>query len=525
MSRAALILRNVAVNWTGFAVNALVTLILTPFVLRELGGAAYGVWVLTSSVIGYYGLLDLGLRGGVTQFLTRYLAIGDHRGAGECMSSALAALGVVCLVVILLTAGMAYAAPHIFHIPAAMRAEASWCIAIVGCAGALQFVLFPFAAVLTAMQRFDIANAIGASSRLLFALGTYLALRHGLGLLGIAAAACIANTIDYGLRWRAARRLIPLLRLSLRSVSRARLREIVSFGAWNFPISVASYAELHAETLVIGILMPIAAAGYYALATGLVLQIGAVLAPISQVMYPTAVAFHARNEQSGLERLCRDGSRLVLLATVTVVCIASFWAGDFYRLWVGEQYVSGAVYPSLALLLRILLLGTLAGYASNIAGQILLGSGEVRLLAMALIGRTTLAIALMFVLIPRFGLLGVAAASAATAAVVYLFVIPRMLHRAVAFPVGKPLLQAAIRPGAVAVILCPLLLVIRLAGPAGNWPELAAQGLLAGVAAAAAILMVGMTRDERARFIARPLRRLSVARVPGGRSSQRSPLR
>jgi O-antigen/teichoic acid export membrane protein len=519
MSKAAVILRNVAVNWTGFAINAGVTLVLTPFVLQKLGAVAYGVWVLTSSVIGYYGLLDLGLRGGVTQFLTRYLAVDDFRSAGECMSSAIAALSVVCLAVILLTAGMAYGAPHIFHIPATMRVEASWCIAIVGSAGALQFLLFPFAAVFTATQRFDLANAIGASSRLLFAVSTYLALQRGYGLLGISAAACIANTIDYLLRWRIARRLTPALRLSIGSVNRARLREIAAFGAWNFPISIASYAELNAETLIIGALMPIAAAGYYALATGLVLQIGAVLAPISQVMYPTAVALHARNEQAGLERLYRDGSRLVLLATVTVICIASFWAGDFYRLWVGEQYVSGTVYPSLALLLRVLLLGTLAGYASNIAGQVLLGSGEVRLLALALIGRTVLAVALMCALIPRFGLIGVAAASAATAALVYLLVIPTMLRKAVEFAVGKSLLQAAIRPGAVAFILCPIFFLIRLTAHAANWSELAAQGLLAGVAAAAAVLTVGMTPAERERFIARPVRRLLS--IPGGGTAQR----
>jgi O-antigen/teichoic acid export membrane protein len=525
MSSAAVILRNVAVNWIGFAVNACVTLILTPFVLRELGAAAYGVWVLTSSVIGYYGLLDLGLRGGVTQFLTRYLAVEDLRSASECMSSALAALSVVCLAVLLLTAGMAYGAPHIFRIPAAMRAEASWCIAIVGCAGALQFLLFPFAAVFTATQRFDLANAIGASSRLAFALSTYLALHRGFGLLGISVAACLCNTIDYLLRWRIARRLTPDLRVSIRRVSRQRLREIIAFGSWNFPISIASYAELHAETLIIGILMPIAAAGYYALATGLVLQIGAVLAPISQVMYPTAVALHTRDEQPGLERLYRDGSRLVLLATVTVICIASFWAGDFYRLWVGERYVSGAVYPSLALLLRILLIGTLAGYAANLAGQVLLGSGQVRLLSIALIGRTVLAVTMMFALVPRFGLLGVAAASAATAVVVYLLVIPRMLRRAVRFPVGKPLLQAAMRPAAVALVLCPLCALIRLSGPAVNWSELAAQGLLAGVAAVMAILTIGVTACEREQFIAGPLRRWSTARAGGGDSSQRWPLR
>src|SRR5882672_7664269 len=100
MTRSSTILRNVASNWVGFAVNAAVTLALTPFILRELGPARYGIWILTSSIIGYYGLLDIGFRSGVTQYLTRYLAVGDHERASECLSSAvavLASLGVVML--------------------------------------------------------------------------------------------------------------------------------------------------------------------------------------------------------------------------------------------------------------------------------------------------------------------------------------------------------------------------------------------------------------------------------------------
>jgi len=77
-TRSSVILRNVASNWVGFALNAAVTLALTPFILRELGTARYGIWILTSSLIGYYGLLDLGFRAGVTQYLTRFMAVGDY---------------------------------------------------------------------------------------------------------------------------------------------------------------------------------------------------------------------------------------------------------------------------------------------------------------------------------------------------------------------------------------------------------------------------------------------------------------
>ena len=114
MSRSSTILRNVASNWAGFAVNAAVTLVLTPFVLRELGPARYGVWILTSSIIGYYGLLDIGFRGGVTQFLTRYIAVGDYPKASECISSAVAVLASLGCLMFGLSIGAGYLAPHVF---------------------------------------------------------------------------------------------------------------------------------------------------------------------------------------------------------------------------------------------------------------------------------------------------------------------------------------------------------------------------------------------------------------------------
>ena len=90
-------------------------MVLTPFVLRELGVARYGVWILTSSIIGYYGFLDLGFRAGVTQYLTRYLALGDYDKSSDCMSSAVAALSVLGLLLVALSIGAAYIAPQVFR--------------------------------------------------------------------------------------------------------------------------------------------------------------------------------------------------------------------------------------------------------------------------------------------------------------------------------------------------------------------------------------------------------------------------
>lgn len=241
MSRSATILRNIASNWVGFAVNAAVTLVLTPFILRELGVARYGVWILTSSIIGYYGFLDLGFRAGVNQYLRRYLAMRDYGKGSECISSAVAALSMLGAVLVVLSIGAAYIAPRIFDLPPSVEHEAFWCILIVGFTSAMQCGFNPFSSILTAVQRFDLANLIGVGTRLLSAGGIFVALTMGYGLIGLSVAFCGVTWIDYLIRWRVARRLVPELRFSRPLAKLDRLREIGSFGVWNFLISVNFY--------------------------------------------------------------------------------------------------------------------------------------------------------------------------------------------------------------------------------------------------------------------------------------------
>lgn len=514
MSRSSTILRNIASNWVGFAVSAAVTLLLTPFVLHQLGQARYGIWVLSLSIIGYYGLLDFGLSGGVNQYLTRFLAARDYDKASECMSTAVAMLSTLGMVCVALSVGAAYVAPHVWTFPPGVEREVFWCILIVGLTSSLQFVFFPFMAVFMAAQRFDLSNLIGVGTRLLTAASVYAALDMGYGLIGISAATCGASLVDYLIRWRVATRLAPQVQLSMRRVNRDRLREMVSFGTWTFLISVSGYIFLHAQPLLIGAVMPIAAVGHFALATGLSQQISAGLNPLGQVMYPAAAAMHMRGESSALQRLYHDGTRLMLLVVISIVLVAAFWAEDFYRLWIGNEYLSGVPFPSVALLLQILLIGTLAGYTSNIAGQILLATGCVRLLAISLVCGAALNLILVVILIRPYGLIGVAASNTISAVMVNLVGIPLLLQRAIGLRVRDLLLGACVRPMVLGLLLAIVLMCIRLTGRPNDWPHLLLHGMLAAVSVVALVLLVGVSTEERRRFVVQPIRRLLKKETP-----------
>lgn len=513
VSKSATLLRNVASNWVGFIVNAAVTLALTPYVLQELGVARYGIWILTSSVVGYYGFLDLGLRTGVTQYLTRYLALRDYGKASETLSSAVAVLSVLGLLMGALSFAAAYVAPRLFDIPLSMTQEAFWCILVVGISSAMQCVFSPFVSMFTSLQRFDLSNLIGIVIRLLTAGGIVVALRTGHGLVGVSIAVCGTNVIEYLVRWRVALRLAPELDISWRRASLARLREIASFGAWNFLTSINYYIFHYVPNMLIGAFMPVAAVGHYALAVSLSRQVNSVLSPVAQVMYPAATEMHVQDDLSGLEKLYHQGSKLMMLVMIPVVMGAMLLAEDFYRLWIGSSYLSGSPFHSVALILQVLLLSTVTSFSTSIAQQILIGAGRVRPVAIALIIGSAINLTFSVILIFFYGLVGMAIATVIASVVIDLIAMPLMLQKTLGFSVITFLRNSCIRPVVAGIFQLILMISINLLCPAGNFVQLVLQGLLAGSGALAILILIGLTREDRQRFLVEPLRRFRSKKI------------
>jgi len=67
-------LKNVVFNLANYLYSVISTLLLSPFILRQLGDARYGVWAVVGEVLAYYGLLDFGIRTALNYFVGRALA-------------------------------------------------------------------------------------------------------------------------------------------------------------------------------------------------------------------------------------------------------------------------------------------------------------------------------------------------------------------------------------------------------------------------------------------------------------------
>ncbi len=508
-----IIARNVVSNWVGYAVNACVIFLLTPFVLRSLGDTRYGVWILINGLTGYFGLLDLGMRLGTTRYLTRNLAQRDYLALNRTASTSVVALGTCGFVVLLASAVLSWLSPRIFAIPEDTIYEVRWCTVVIGITMAAQFPLGPYTAVFAATQRYDLVNAIAIPLRLASAGGTYVALQLGYGLPGLCVVSATADTLGYIVRARVAHRILPQLDISLWMVAWRDFREILSYGMLNSLVQGASILKDYSSSLIIALCMPVAALAPFNLAAGLVMQVNRLFTPMAIVFFPLATQLDAKGDLGTLRRMYFSVSRVFLSAAVAVAVIAAIWAADFYRLWVGSKFVDGNEYTSVVVLFWVLMAAGTVQIGQKIAHQILLGCHAMGVLAVMTLAEAIGTVALMVPLILLFGLLGVVLATLIPVVIVQGVVFPVAVCRVIQARPMDYIRAAYVRPCLLPVLLTPPLLLLHHAIPVqGSWLMLAFSGVLAAGVAIPLLLLVGLDSRERQRITLGALRRMTIRR-------------
>jgi O-antigen/teichoic acid export membrane protein len=498
------LVRNIASNWVGYGVQTVVAFFLTPFILRSLGETRYGVWVLVMGLTGYYGLLDLGLSAGITQYLTRYRAAQNVEKLNQTASTGFLALTCCGVVVFIGSLAVALNASFLFQISQESATEVALVILITGISVAMQFIFFIYSAVFTAVQRFDLSNAIGIATRLVSAAATVLCLNLGYGLIGLSLVLAGTNLMDYLLRWRVSTRLLPSMKISLKLATPRNLSEVLKFGLWNTAITGSVRLISYTDAIVIAAFMPVSAVAPFAIAANLRSYFEDIFVRAGFVFFPVATELDAKGDQDGLRTLYLVSSKFMLLGSILCGSMGILWARDFFRLWLGAAYAEPVGYPSVASIFYLLILGSMVSVAQRIGYQVLLGTREVGLLAALFAAEGVANLVMSIVLVRSYGLIGIAIGTLVPAVLFEGIVQPYFVCRSLQISLNRYCQEVLLRPAIVLLALAPIYLTSPLWGHPGEWAAFFLGASASFAVAAPIVLLIGLRKSERDTLVVRP---------------------
>ena len=153
--------KNSLFGFGGFLYPALITLVVTPFVVHRLGVEGYGILSLAGVVAGFLALLDFGMSPSLVKFGAEFAEtpmrsrINDLMGAGLLFYACVGIVGGTAL----LALGLFFAS-HVFHLSAAARPDLRFALLVAAGQFLLAMLLTALSSLTIAFQRYDIALAV-----------------------------------------------------------------------------------------------------------------------------------------------------------------------------------------------------------------------------------------------------------------------------------------------------------------------------------------------------------------------------
>ena len=94
--------------------EVLSTLLLTPFIIRTLGQAEYGVYKLTFAINGYILLLDLGIGNATIRYISKYRANKDKENEEKFLGIVTIYYFIIAIITLVIGSVITYLFPYIF---------------------------------------------------------------------------------------------------------------------------------------------------------------------------------------------------------------------------------------------------------------------------------------------------------------------------------------------------------------------------------------------------------------------------
>ena len=387
---------------SGLIISLVAGFLMTPYILGRIGPAAYGLFILVSSLVAYGGMLDLGVGGAVVKLVAEFRARRQLEEAGVLVATVVRVYMVLALSCIGITLAAAVLVPSIFNIPPSDAGTASLIVILMGSNLALAIFSTPTVSILVGLQRYDVHNVIGTMGVLLSAIGTVIVLALGGGVVGMVALG-IPMTICMRLAgaWYI-RRVAPEVALRWHGASRAMTRRVASLSAAIFATQVSAPLQKQTDEIVIGAFLTISSITPYALARKLSESAFQVTNQFVRVLLPIASGYDPVADIARLRELYVASTRATVAIFLSMAVALIVYGDLILSVWVGPDY-SGA-----APLVVILVAANLALVSAYPAGAILQGMGRFRVIAVSSLASGLFNLALSIMLVQWIGVTGVA---------------------------------------------------------------------------------------------------------------------
>lgn len=387
---------NVLFSISSYFITPIVIIITTPMLLKNLGSANYGIWVLINSLINILGISNFGLGNAFIKIGSEYESSENDSMFNQLFSVAFTLSIILSLVIITLTLLFdTFVFPMFFG-----TSDVNSILPVIHLIGGvvgLRIINSVISGSYMAKQRYDINSKVNIVYNVLTSiLFTGLALIYKdikLLVIFLFISTVLLLLINAFIAKKVNSNLLFRLRLN-----RSIFMEIFKYGIYSWLQMIISALNNQADKLVIGSLLGPSVLGYYAVCMQLVIKIHEIPAAASAFLFAKFSSLYESKQTAQIRKVYSIAFMCKSIFIIIASLVAYLFAHSILTLWISLEFAN--LHTDL---FRLLVLSVAIGAFAIIPNYYLNGTGFIKINTALSLSTSVSIFTIMSILIPYFG--------------------------------------------------------------------------------------------------------------------------
>lgn len=321
------------------------SMLFTPYLIRSLGQAEYGVYSLVATMTSYLLLLDMGIGNAIIRYMAKFRTHKDIDGQRKFLGVSVSFYTVISILVIIagiiIRANMQSFFGKGLSTDELKLAKAMFSITMVNTAVTL--FTASFKKTMIAYEKFVINKSIGIATIALRVMLSVLLLMSGMGGIGVVSANFIMNAISslvYISYVIIKLKVVP----KFSAIEKSFIKEVFSYSAFIFIQMIATQVNSMADQILIGAFVAGSSVilAIYAVGANVTHYFQNIATSINGVLMPGIVKMVEKEATPNqlLDEMVKIGRLLfIMLGLIWIVFLVN--GRDFIELWAGKANSDG----------------------------------------------------------------------------------------------------------------------------------------------------------------------------------------
>lgn len=316
------------------------TLLLTPFIIKTLGLAEYGVYKLSAAITAYLLLLDLGVGNAITRFIAKFKVENNKERAEKFLGVATVFYAFIAVVSIVIGVVLVMIFPNFFA-KGLTKTEivlGQKLLLVTALNSAVTLGTSAYTNVLIAYEKFTVSKGANILQIVIRVILTYIVLVLGKGSLGLVVVNFI-TTIVCRLFYVVYVLNVIKLKPIFKNIEKDFIREIIIYSSLIFLQMIATQLNASVDQILIGSLVASSSVilGIYGVGTQLVQYFQQLGTAFTGVLMPGIVKMIEEKTDS-----LSITNEMIRIGRIILLFLALIWGGfivvgsDFIVSWAGE---------------------------------------------------------------------------------------------------------------------------------------------------------------------------------------------